>query len=169
MNLELRASSADGDKTSSEKNIVLRLEHVGLWRLNKYFSRYPNSDVAIILEGAINFTYMLKNHLNRNLLLFTPESSYKLKRRQMRMSGEPDNSHPLLLFDSDMLSGDTMRQARDYFERQGYTRDRMFSYLHLGLAFKANCPQLKQIDDMLDYREKNWPSEFPKIVKPVPN
>ena len=61
--------------------------------------------------------------------------------------GEQNPDHDLLIFDSDMLTGESIRESEEYFASIGYSQ--MHAYLALGLPHNGMKPLLEPVSTLL--------------------
>ena len=126
-------------------------------QLDKFFSMHPGPvDIAMILNEALDHGFWLADHLEKtNLLLFRPSFNYNSENRPQLLLGTPSSASTLLFFDYDMCSGNSLREAADFFEALHYQRKRMYAYLINGLRVGPNLPTLGGIEKLLAEAKKN--------------
>ncbi len=119
--------------------------------LDGFFSDHPSPiDIALILYGALSHAQILAYHLEGNSLLFyRPKASHKRTIEKAFMEGFTHPERTLLIFDSDMVTGNAMRETADFFTQSGYDRSRIFGYLDQGCKWRKYKTELKHIDDLL--------------------
>jgi len=123
--------------------------------LDQFFSeRLSPVDIAVILDSGFIHTYLLADYIGEdNLLFYRPKASKIKKIKEAFLEGQVHPERTLLLFDSDMMEGDTMREASLRFINEGYSRDKIFCYLNFGCRSREyGVPELMHVDDTL--REK---------------
>jgi len=124
--------------------------------LDGFFEKHPSPvDIVIVLYGALYDAHHLAYHIEgNNLLFYRPKVSHRRVVNAPFLDGDAHPERTLLIFDSDMLTGNSMRETSDYFTGLGYDRSKMFGYLDEGYRWRQfRTPQLMQVDDLL----KKWP------------
>jgi len=120
--------------------------------LDEFFSQHPPPvDIAVVLYGALSDAHHLAYHLEgNNLLFYRPKSSHKRTVQSAFLEGIVHPQRTLLIWDSDMVTGNAMRETADFFTSSGYDRSKIFGYLDEGCKWrKYNTPELMHIDDLL--------------------
>jgi hypothetical protein len=173
MSLERVLGRVERYKSLLEQNKDLQTTQTGLALLEDFFRNdalncHKETDIVLILNGCLKVAYILSDYLtDQNVMTYTPPTCYSGKHiRKEVFEGTPMPERRILMFDSDMLSGDTARHTAMRLEKKGYAREKMFIYLHLGLTGHHGQPELKQIDDMLAYQEEYWREMCAKPCKP---
>jgi len=119
--------------------------------LNGFFSVRPKElDIAFVLDGGLDSSYSLAYYLEgKNLMFFRPASKHRLAKYRPFLIGKPRPQNELLLFENDMVTGNTLRECADFFTEQGYERNRIFAYLEYGMGKFKSDPMLDQVDSLL--------------------
>jgi len=120
--------------------------------LRSFFSKTSQPiDIALIMFSSLRFKEVLADYVeNNNLLYYRPKSSHNIDCKKRLLVGQIHPERTLLLFDDDMDKGNAMREARDFFLSQGYSRESIYGYLFNGAVSNRGTPLLRQIDELLE-------------------
>jgi hypothetical protein len=126
------------DKDSIDPKTVNNPEsgfNIGIKVLGEFLeSQRPIVDACVLLYGALPYADILHAYQKKlNLLFYRPKTSHSRDSVESFLDGTPDPGRPLLLFDVDMVSGDTLRESYDRFHNFGYRRENLFAYLDVGV------------------------------------
>lgn len=120
--------------------------------LETFFGKHQSPvDICIILDGALGGAHLLADHIKEdNILFYRPQATHRNLARNAFLQGKPHPERTLLLFDSDMVTGNAMRESAEYFAQQGYKRENIFGFLEFGSTWRNyTSPELMHVDDLL--------------------
>jgi len=119
--------------------------------LDDFFEEHPAPvDIALMMFDAFNYSHVLAYHLEgNNLMFYRPKASHKRKIAQTFLDGVMHPERTLLLFDSDIVTGDALSEAREFFSNSGYQVPNIFAYLDYGFKDSGGVCQLMHIDEFL--------------------
>ena len=112
-------------------------------------------DIVFLLDGALkHVTELAKYDRDNGIIFYRPGTSHRRSDGEALVWGEVNPDRTVLFYDTDMVEGNAMKEAKDYFERLGYERERMFGYLKRGFSETSDGAQLMPIDDLLTEGQK---------------
>jgi hypothetical protein len=107
-------------------------------------------DIAVILNEGLSRLCHIAPYIDMyNLLLFQPRTNHHHEKRSLLLEGIPNPERTLLLVDEDMVSGNTLKEAKTYFTALGYDPTQIYAFLITGCESSAHKPLLGQVDEVI--------------------
>ena len=125
-----------------------------------------NNDVSIIpvLNSGLNYVPLIKEYVtDENIVLFRPAHTHNKFNYEKRFhDGTLNTNNKILLLENDIYSGVTLAETVEYFSREGYSKDKIYAYIHYDNFYNFGSFKIRKAKDWIqaveeryDYKEFN--------------